>query len=1422
MGDNNSGGKNRGPDLGGQQNNKQKKEPLIKIQPDEKEKQLKSSVGKGFFDYYDEIKETKEEKPKTNPKKTPPKDKKKSGGEHRSAQKASKAGEIPLAERHHPGKKKKAPGSGLNDIISSSEGKKNRRPTGRTLADTIASIAGDGTKAKPTPKGDSKVRTKIGHTVKKVFKVKEIITPSRRSDDAGVSTAVRRAQKIVDKNKKRLEERRTDILGGHTAAKTGTTTKKKPRETGPLGLKGITPSKEKKEKKKYFRRSLAETFASISSDTPKTKTKKTGESRIRTAPQTGRSAAGGGHRAVQKAKKVVAGYVATRHHKEPTRGSGAQTDHTAKKVLKVKEIITPSRRSDDAGVSTAVRRAQRIVHENQKRLDQRRAGIKGDPAAPKPGAAPKTKARETGPLGLKGISPAPRKEEAQKVVASRSKTGVPSESRIRTAPQTGRSAAGGGHRAVQKAKKVVAGYVATRHHKDPARITDAVSRAETKQYREEIKERREGAKGLTTKDVEKRTGKKYLIRGLSIQSSRSVAEKLRSTREQSTKWIKARLRRLSIDKPSGKKKLGIVDKKPKYDRTATLYHKVPEETTPDFTTRVVREKSSPGQPASGQGKTGKRSGQQEYTADNVKKPKVRSAAQDRQVRNTKATSVRAKKVVEGYTKFYRLRTWHDEYNKQQEEKRQKSKNEKEKRAERAEVRKDNYEYNHRRKNDYDTSSEEFNSRRRSDGDDSRKSSHKNGDDSRKSSHKSSDDSRKSSHKSSDDSRKSSYKTDDDSHKSSRKSSHKSSSSTFETRVDINDIERWHKKPSRKLRRWSTRAFRYTRFMVKAGYLSALYLRDRIYDDIDDDDVGPAGFRELQLKKEAVSDLAEAFKNAKEPWEAGFVTRRTRFLTRRLAGLYGKEFHIRQRTLIPEWKKTLNLPRFGIDKTITFKGRRYRILRRLGGPMELSCKGFRIGGPTSLKSIFNKEFGVRRQICITKTFTINGRTFRFSRTYTLGKKFTIAGTLSFSAKYAYYEAKAAGKLLLTSYDSDGVTDIGFSSVADMHYRYTEGKKWLRNAKLGAKYTWRSAKAAPGAARTMIRTARPLARAGYYAVTNPVGAARAVSFRARAMLRQATHLPGALRAFAKRLPGRLAMLLKAGLRYVVGLAVKFLAAVAGKFVLFFVVALLLKVMLVIISGAALSGFVTNFYAADEEDVLEYQYFIQQLDEEFRQSLEQYYDEPYDQVYIVYQNGSGVYTDWQDVLALVTVLTEQEIENLEDNEELIREIHERLNYVELEEDTTTVTNEDGSSSEQSVLYVNVYSLPVEDIVSEYLTEDWQIEWYERLSELDLREQYPNLVRWDEGQPVTIPDNFNQSDNPFATDFGDMFDPGIVGPQHNSDNTGNTGSSNTGSNNTPGNSARNNSAPRQGSNPGVNFNPNAIFDVNPGLNLNDYQEAG
>ena len=491
-------------------------------------------------------------------------------------------------------------------------------------------------------------------------------------------------------------------------------------------------------------------------------------------------------------------------------------------------------------------------------------------------------------------------------------------------------------------------------------------------------------------------------------------------------------------------------------------------------------------------------------------------------------------------------------------------------------------------------------------------------------------------------------------------------------------------------------------------------------------------------------------------------------------------------------------------------------------MELSCKGFRIGGPTSLKSIFNKEFGVRRQICITKTFTINGRTFRFSRTYTLGKKFTIAGTLSFSAKYAYYEAKAAGKLLLTSYDSDGVTDIGFSSVADMHYRYTEGKKWLRNAKLGAKYTWRSAKAAPGAARTMIRTARPLARAGYYAVTNPVGAARAVSFRARAMLRQATHLPGALRAFAKRLPGRLAMLLKAGLRYVVGLAVKFLAAVAGKFVLFFVVALLLKVMLVIISGAALSGFVTNFYAADEEDVLEYQYFIQQLDEEFRQSLEQYYDEPYDQVYIVYQNGSGVYTDWQDVLALVTVLTEQEIENLEDNEELIREIHERLNYVELEEDTTTVTNEDGSSSEQSVLYVNVYSLPVEDIVSEYLTEDWQIEWYERLSELDLREQYPNLVRWDEGQPVTIPDNFNQSDNPFATDFGDMFDPGIVGPQHNSDNTGNTGSSNTGSNNTPGNSARNNSAPRQGSNPGVNFNPNAIFDVTPGLNLNDYKEAG
>lgn len=239
-------------------------------------------------------------------------------------------------------------------------------------------------------------------------------------------------------------------------------------------------------------------------------------------------------------------------------------------------------------------------------------------------------------------------------------------------------------------------------------------------------------------------------------------------------------------------------------------------------------------------------------------------------------------------------------------------------------------------------------------------------------------------------------------------------------------------------------------------------------------------------------------------------------------------------------------------------------------------------------------------------------------------------------------------------------------------------------------------------------------------------------------------------------------------------------ANPYVLLAVVLILLLIfLLLILISTTPTQMSSAMILTDEEVFLDYRDRVLELDAEFQKELDNLQAElenktrggcrrtiPYYNagVHVEYMDVSGVKTDWQALLALATVLHEQNISFSPQEEERILQLHKEMNYFETAYESVPCpagnncmeytesyscrckTNEEtGKTScstchrqvsccpghQKATIYVYVHTLdgviPEKDerIIDKYLVtgSQWEFEWWKQLATYDIEEQYPGV---------------------------------------------------------------------------------------------------
>lgn len=502
-----------------------------------------------------------------------------------------------------------------------------------------------------------------------------------------------------------------------------------------------------------------------------------------------------------------------------------------------------------------------------------------------------------------------------------------------------------------------------------------------------------------------------------------------------------------------------------------------------------------------------------------------------------------------------------------------------------------------------------------------------------------------------------------------------------TYIPLESVQYWRRNEStyKKLRRWGPRGARYA---IKAGAFTFFYLRDKMFDHLneDPDDVGAKGFREFINRKNAYKQIFyDNFKNANQHWDLP------------------KEEYI-----LKKWD-------------------------------EFAGKEFRIKGQVhTVGEVFSKELGGHREFDLEKAFKIKGRTFHFHRHFKIGiNKFTVAQGLKYGGKLGYYTVGSVKNTVLDSLGGDGLSDSMVSSVAHFDFKarmlrvhYSNAKGLYKLSKEGVRLGYQGTKEAVRTGKMLYnQVGVPLVRGGFAAgralVTDPVGSAKYAGRQARTLVRYSGRSARALGALLKSLPrkaflsvGKLAAAVKI-------LVAKAIGALTAKPLFWILIAVIILVVILVIC-MVFTALVSSYFMTDEDTVVNYRELIGTLDYEFRQSIDEYRDLNYDHIYIHYLDGNGIDTNWQHILALVTVIREQDIDYSEEEQQLVEEIYGRLNYITYTTSSHVHHRDDGSTYVHSVLNVYVHTLPVESILNQYLTEQWQYDWYNRLINVDINEQY------------------------------------------------------------------------------------------------------
>jgi len=484
---------------------------------------------------------------------------------------------------------------------------------------------------------------------------------------------------------------------------------------------------------------------------------------------------------------------------------------------------------------------------------------------------------------------------------------------------------------------------------------------------------------------------------------------------------------------------------------------------------------------------------------------------------------------------------------------------------------------------------------------------------------------------------------------------------------------------KKLRRWGPKGARYA---VKAGAFTFFYLRDKMFAHLDDnpDDVGAKGFREFINRKNAYKQIFyDNFKNANQHWDLP----KEEYILKKWDEFAGKEFRLR-------------------------------------------------GQVHTVGEIFNKQLGGHREFDFEKVFTVRGRTFHFHRHFKIGiNKFTVAQGLKYGAKFGYYTIGSVKNTILDSLGGDGVSDTMVGSIAHFDFKVRMARVHYANAKGAYRLGKQGVQLGRQGVHEAVRTGKmlynqvgvPLVRGTYAAgralVTDPVGSVKYAGRQARTLLRYSGRSLKALGTFLKSLPrkaffsvGKLAAAVKV-------LVAKVIGALVAKPLFWVLIAVIILVLLLVIC-MMFAAMVSSFFMADEDTVVNYRELIAAHDEEFRETVNDYLDADYDHIYIHYMNENGINTNWQHILALVTVVRQQDIDYSEEEQRLVKEIYDKLNYIQTYESTHTHDHDDGTSTTHTVLDVYVYTLPVEFILNQYLTEQWEYDWYNRLINVDINEQY------------------------------------------------------------------------------------------------------
>lgn len=465
-------------------------------------------------------------------------------------------------------------------------------------------------------------------------------------------------------------------------------------------------------------------------------------------------------------------------------------------------------------------------------------------------------------------------------------------------------------------------------------------------------------------------------------------------------------------------------------------------------------------------------------------------------------------------------------------------------------------------------------------------------------------------------------------------------------VSVEQIQDWRPGPPSlkiKLMRWGKRGAKYA---VAAGFTTFQYIRNKIFDDADDDpttDTMAKSTAKMQLEKDFYQELLVSdVHNSKGPWKLP----REKWLEAKWATMAGKTYAIRGRT-------------FTID------------------------------------GVLKHDFGYVRNVNIYRTFTVGGRTFTFNRHYKIGGKYSLLRGIKLGSrlgKFGYYAGHTIKNRLTDMLEGDGLSDTTIGSISYVNNRYLLAKEYYHNAKTAYRATKAGARTAYRGASWAARTTARYTSAAYHRVAVPL--IRGGVYSARLLITKVAALAKVILA-------------------------KLLALVSSKFLVGVVAVVLLLGVMITVSGT-FAVLITSFFMADEHTVTDYRDMVADLDEGLRIQINQYRNLPFDHIYIHYMNGDGINTNWQEILALVSVYRRQEIDFSEEEQELINEIYDKLNYIQTETSSHTHTRDDGSTYTHSVLDVYVYTLPVSDILGQYLLEQWEIDWYNRLL-ANANAQYP-----------------------------------------------------------------------------------------------------